>query len=39
VRGASSATFFRADEDYGRRVAAKLGVDVGELMEAAAEGR
>jgi hypothetical protein len=24
--------FFRADEDYGRRVAQKLGIDVGAMM-------
>jgi len=25
--------FFRADEDYGRRVAANLGIDVNEFMQ------
>jgi len=29
--------FFRADEDYGKRVAEKLGVDVSEFMEQAKE--
>ena len=29
--------FFRADEDYGKRVAEKLGVDVGEFMQHARE--
>jgi catalase len=27
--------FFRADEDYGKRVAAKLGIDISEFMNAA----
>lgn len=27
--------FFRADEDYGRRVAQKLGIDVGEFLQQA----
>ena len=26
--------FFRADEDYGRRVAEKLGIDVEEVLKA-----